>query len=56
MQKPDILMGATQATVLAEKLNADEEDGWTYKVVEVGQRGLCKIEVYDEHGEFVSNF
>lgn len=56
MQTPDTLMGATQATVLAEQLNAAESDGWTYRVVEVGQRGLCKIEVYDEQGEFVSNF
>ena len=44
-----------EAEELAEKLNADEEDGWKY-VVKHGPNptSFSVIEVYDETGAFVN--
>jgi hypothetical protein len=40
------------ATKLAADLNAEDEDGWTYEVVDC-KNGLGYVEVYDEDAELV---
>ncbi len=46
-----------KAREVADQLNADQEDDWTYKV-KIAEKieGPCPavIEVYDEDGEFVT--
>jgi hypothetical protein len=47
-----ILRTPEQAELNAKQLNADEEDGWTYKVNHHNS-GLSSIEVYDEEDNFL---
>ena len=43
-----------KAEEIAAIMNANEEDGWTYEVVDPGNdRGLVKIVLKDEEGEVV---
>ena len=41
---------------VADELNAEDEDGWTYKVVaDPKGTGKAIIKIFDEAGEFVGN-
>ncbi|MHC4413177.1 MAG: hypothetical protein ACYSW6_09480 [Planctomycetota bacterium] len=42
------------AIKLAADLNAEDEDGWTYEVVDC-ENGLGYVKVYDEDAEYVGD-
>ena len=44
-----------KAKKIAEQLNADNDDDWTYKVVTNDVNNLAFIRVYDEDGFFVED-
>jgi len=51
----ETLLSADKANCLADELNADDADGWTYKAHHPADgRGYSKVAAYDETGEFVS--
>jgi len=41
------------AIKLAEKMNDEADDDWTYEVIDL-ENGLAKVAAYDENDEFVS--
>ena len=53
--QPAPLRSRPLAEEIAAKLQAGDTD-WTYEVVEVGNdRGLVRIDIFDEDGEFVAS-
>ena len=42
--------------IVAKQIGLNEEDGWTYEVVEVHTTTTYAIEINDENGEFISNW
>lgn len=50
------LLSEKAAKTLAEQLNKDEFDDWTYEAVPCGNGQYWKIALYDEAGEFVTYF
>lgn len=53
-RKPHTLYEPAKAEAYAAELQADDEDGWTYRVVhDPSGRGLSFIEVIDEDGHTV---
>ena len=51
-----IFNSVEEANIEADKLNADPEDDWEYRVVpDPKGSGRALIKIYDEDGEFVEN-
>ena len=51
------LLTRKQAEDEAEKMNWEDEDGWTYRPVHDPEgTGYSYIEIYDEDGELVGRF
>jgi len=53
-QKPPTLFSMDGALEYVEILTNDEEDGWSYKVIEHGKYG--EVAVYDTDGEYLGSF
>ena len=53
VSNPGVLMSPEKARELAESLNCDEEDGWSYEAVDCRGGKYASIRIYDESGEFV---
>ena len=53
LKRPDTIMTAAAAEALAAKLNADDLDGWTYRVSLSRDGRVAKVNVYDETGALV---
>lgn len=49
-QKIGTFLNVANARELVGKLNADEKDDWTYKLVEVPGGKYAYVECYDENG------
>ena len=57
LNTPHKLFAPERAEIIAKTLNADPDDDWTYVVQHCPQgTGLSFIEIFDEDGEFVSNW
>ena len=53
--KPALLRSLDYATCLAAELQTGDPD-WTYTIVDVGNdRGLVRIDCFDEDGDFVAS-
>jgi len=57
MKTPSNYFTPKQAQFIVYQNNADELDGWTYKVVDIGNsKGLVAIQVFDEEGQLLGYF
>ena len=51
------LLTRKQAEEEADRMNSEDEDGWTYRPVHDPEgTGYSYIEIYDEDGELVGRF